>query len=59
MGYTLILELGVLISEWVEKCDKVDCDGAKCGLKEDKVLYQGRVFKDWQDVEMGRVQNKG
>ena len=32
MGCALVLELGVLISEWAERCDKAEHDGAKCGL---------------------------
>ena len=33
MGCALLLELGVLILEWAEICDKAEHDGAKCGLK--------------------------
>ena len=38
---TLILELGVLILEWVERCDKAERDGAECGLWQSKMWTQG------------------
>ena len=57
MGCALILELGVLISEQVKRCDSAECDKVRSSrLRRDKVIIvetdgiQGRL-RDLVDIQ--------
>ena len=56
MGCALVLELGVLILERVERCDSVECDRIRCGVWQNKVRSVTECGV-WQSAECDKVRS--